>query len=159
MQSWRKCCIPAHILYLRNLVRMIPVYLYGNWMRYSYANIKYPGQNAVYARICYNPVTKTRLYSFDPLKPHFYIVKLGLTGVYIIFIVSAQNIDCGTVQSSVKLTILPVCGLSSPGPRSFRSRSTVVPVNIAVSVGPFQSLYNHDRRSVPFHSIMFALLL
>ena len=41
------------------------------------------------------PVTKTCLYNFDPLKPHFYIVKLGFTGVYIIFLISAQNIDCG----------------------------------------------------------------
>ena len=40
-------------------------------------------------------ITKTYLYNFDPLKPHFYIVKLGFTGVYIIFIISAQNIDCG----------------------------------------------------------------
>ena len=40
-------------------------------------------------------ITKTRLYNFDPLKPHFYIVKLGLTGVYIIFLISAQSIDCG----------------------------------------------------------------
>ena len=40
-------------------------------------------------------ITKTRLYSFDPLKPHFYIVKLGFTGVYIIFFISAQNIDFG----------------------------------------------------------------
>ena len=39
------------------------------------------------------PVTKTYLYNFDPLKPHFYIVKLGFTGVYIIFLNSAQNID------------------------------------------------------------------
>ena len=31
------------------------------------------------------------LYSFDPLKPHFYIVKLGFTGVYIIFLISAQK--------------------------------------------------------------------
>ena len=32
-----------------------------------------------------NPlITKTYLYNFDPLKPHFYIVKLGFTGVYII---------------------------------------------------------------------------
>ena len=30
-----------------------------------------------------------------PLKPHFYIAKLGFTGVYIIFLISAQNIDCG----------------------------------------------------------------
>ena len=40
-------------------------------------------------------ITKTRLYNFDPLKPHFYTVKLGFTGVYIIFLISAQNIDCG----------------------------------------------------------------
>ena len=31
-------------------------------------------------------ITKTRLYNFDPLKPDFYIVKLGFTGVYIIFL-------------------------------------------------------------------------
>ena len=40
-------------------------------------------------------ITKTCLYNFDPLKPHFYIVKLGFTGVYIDFLISAQNIDCG----------------------------------------------------------------
>ena len=40
-------------------------------------------------------ITKTYLYNFDPLKPHFYIVKLGFTGVYIIFLISLQNIDCG----------------------------------------------------------------
>ena len=40
-------------------------------------------------------ITKITLYSFDPIKPHFYIVNLGLTGVYIIFLISAQNIDCG----------------------------------------------------------------
>ena len=43
----------------------------------------------------YITITKTRLYSFDPLKPHFYVVKLGFTGVYIIFLIFAQNIDCG----------------------------------------------------------------
>ena len=41
-------------------------------------------------------ITKTCLYNFDPFKPHVYIVKLGFTGVYIIFLISAQNIDCGT---------------------------------------------------------------
>ena len=40
-------------------------------------------------------ITKTCLYNFDPLNPPFYIVKLGFTGVYIIFLISAQNIDCG----------------------------------------------------------------
>ena len=36
-------------------------------------------------------ITKTFLYNFDPLKPHFYIVKLRFTGVYIIFLISAQK--------------------------------------------------------------------
>ena len=36
-------------------------------------------------------ITKTYLYNFDPLKPHFYIVKLGFTGVYIIFLFSTQK--------------------------------------------------------------------
>ena len=36
-------------------------------------------------------IMKTCLYNFDPLKPHFYIVKLGFTGVYIIFLISAQK--------------------------------------------------------------------
>ena len=36
-------------------------------------------------------ITKMYLYNFDPLKPHFYIVKLGFTGVYIIFLISAQK--------------------------------------------------------------------
>ena len=36
-------------------------------------------------------ITKTCLYNFDPIKPHFHIVKLGFTGVYIIFRISAQK--------------------------------------------------------------------
>ena len=40
-------------------------------------------------------ITKTCLYNFDPLKPHFHIVKLGFTEVYIIFLLLLKNIDCG----------------------------------------------------------------
>ena len=36
-------------------------------------------------------ITKTRLNTFDPLKPHFYTVKLGFTGLYINFLFSAQK--------------------------------------------------------------------
>ena len=36
-------------------------------------------------------IMKTYLYNFEPVKPHFYIVKLGFTGVYIIFLISAQK--------------------------------------------------------------------
>ena len=30
-----------------------------------------------------------------PLKPHFYIAKLGYAGVYLFFLFLLQNIDCG----------------------------------------------------------------
>ena len=36
-------------------------------------------------------ISKTRLFNFDPLKPHFYIITLGFTGAYIIFLISAQK--------------------------------------------------------------------
>ena len=38
-------------------------------------------------------ITKTRLYNVDPLKPHFYIVKLEFTG-YTLFSFLLRNIDC-----------------------------------------------------------------
>ena len=38
---------------------------------------------------------KTYLYNFDPLKPHFYIVKLWFTGGIHHILISAQKIDCG----------------------------------------------------------------
>ena len=50
-------------------------------------------RNCILANL--NAITKTRLYNFDPLKPHFYIVKLGFTGVYIIFLFLLKNINCG----------------------------------------------------------------
>ena len=51
-------------------------------------------------------ITKTSLYNSDPLKPNFYIVKLGVTLIYIIFLMYVQKqkqkkkkkkkeIDCG----------------------------------------------------------------
>ena len=40
-------------------------------------------------------IMKTCLYNFDPHKPNFFVVKLGFTGVYVIFLIFAQKIDCG----------------------------------------------------------------
>ena len=40
---------------------------------------------AGYIRIQQDYITRTYLYNFDPLKSHFYIAKLGFTGVYIFF--------------------------------------------------------------------------
>ena len=42
------------------------------------------------------PITKTCLYNVDPLKPHFYIVKQGFTGVYIIFLFCSKAYIEGT---------------------------------------------------------------
>ena len=52
-------------------------------------------KSTIHAQSHYLLITKIYLYNFDPLKPHFYIVKLGFTGVYIIFLISAKKIDCG----------------------------------------------------------------
>ena len=45
--------------------------------------------------ILISAITIKCLYTFDPLKPHIYIVKLGFTGVYIIFLFLLKNIDLG----------------------------------------------------------------
>ena len=61
-------------------------------------NIEHPAKSFIWItnyRQSSRNITKTYLYNFDPLKPHIYIVKLGFIGVYIIFLISAQNIDCG----------------------------------------------------------------
>ena len=57
-------------------------------------------------------ITRTCLYNVDPLEPHFYIVKLGFTGVYIIFLFLLKNIDCGNLLE------LPRRGGSNEYPQS-----------------------------------------
>ena len=43
----------------------------------------------------YQFIMKTCPCNVYPLKPHFYIVKLGYAGVYLFFLFLLQNIDCG----------------------------------------------------------------
>ena len=40
-------------------------------------------------------IRKTRPCNEYPVKPHFYIAKLGYAGVYIDFLFLVRNIDCG----------------------------------------------------------------
>ena len=40
-------------------------------------------------------IRKTCPYNEYPLKPHFYIEKLGFAGVYLFFLFLLQNIGCG----------------------------------------------------------------
>ena len=52
-----------------------------------------------------HPSQKTCLYNFDPLKPHFYIVKLGFPGE--LFLGLLENIDCfGTRQNRLGEAVL-----------------------------------------------------
>ena len=47
-------------------------------------------------KVCHNNfIRKTCPCNVYPLKPHFYIVKMGNTGVYLFFLFLLQNIDCG----------------------------------------------------------------
>ena len=43
-----------------------------------------------------------------PLKPHFYIVKLGFAGVYLFFLFLLQNIDCGYSLEPPRLNDLKI---------------------------------------------------
>ena len=61
--------------------RMIEKCIWGSLLRPAWPRLASPAHN----------ITKTCLYNTEPLKPHFYILKLGLTGVYIIFLISAQK--------------------------------------------------------------------
>ena len=47
------------------------------------------------------PPRKHAYIILTPLKPYFYIVKLGITGAYIIFLISAQNIDSNGYPQSM----------------------------------------------------------
>ena len=47
-------------------------------------------------------ITKTNLYSFDPLNPHFYTVKLGFREVYINILISAQTHRLWVLRGSNK---------------------------------------------------------
>ena len=69
-----------------NLSKMIPLSTHMECFdaKVSFGLLTLSGAVYVY-------IKKTCLYNVDPLKPHVYIVKLGFTGVYIIFHISAQK--------------------------------------------------------------------
>ena len=75
--------------YIRDCIRMFvlhPSFFWYFWWLWHFLGI------FTYFSIAFPPsIMKTYLYNFDPLKPHFYIVKLGFTGLNIIFLISAQK--------------------------------------------------------------------
>ena len=69
-------------LYLKMKIRsMLP----GCVMVVAFSII--PNEQFKYKNVRADTITKIRLYNFDPLKPHFYIIKLWFTGSYISFLI------------------------------------------------------------------------
>ena len=69
-------------------------------------------QLTFYLNLYWTIIMKTCLYNFDPLEPYFYIVNLGFTRVYIIFLILLKNMDCGCSLE------LPHWGSSNECPQS-----------------------------------------
>ena len=96
---WKQCCrVGCEGRYNFVIIPQPPMNFFLIWILYvittSFSD--YSNPYGMHRRRAYRlSMTKTYLYNFDPLLPHFYIVKLGFTGVYIIFLISAQKIDCG----------------------------------------------------------------
>ena len=80
-QLWKKAQLSEHILY----VRVSKHRIFTTLRKCTNLSMQ------VYMLIwCFaEHITKTCQYNFDPLKLYFYIVKMGFTGVYIIFLLSA----------------------------------------------------------------------
>ena len=84
---------------------------------------------------------KTCLCNFDPLKPHFYIVKLGFTGVYIIFLISAQK---------HRLWVL----VRTASPRRFQRVPTIY-----VLSSNMKNIQNFLSENFPFLVVKFSIYL
>ena len=69
------------------------VHLFNQWLLHGDVEIRFAHMSRI-SKIINNKLIYRNLY-IDPLKPHFCMVKLVFIGVYIIFLISAQNIDCG----------------------------------------------------------------
>ena len=79
------------MMYIRNCAIMNHVIKRFLCILYTVDYTGLSGNPSQTACVPYFFITKTYLYNFDFLKPQFYIVKLGFTGVYIIFLISAQK--------------------------------------------------------------------
>ena len=89
VKSWKcKCLLSEYIKILTSSINVENVLCAQNNVFISYSrNLQDFG--------CVIGIMKTCLHNVDPLKPHFYVVNLGFTGVYIIFLFLLKNIDCG----------------------------------------------------------------
>ena len=85
-------------IFIVNYITNIYIYLVFNVHATIYVNtcLKYCFHFVIFAYyICIIKLPVCALYNLDSLETYFYIVKCRLTGVFISFLISAQNIDCG----------------------------------------------------------------
>ena len=68
--------------------------LYFRENKYQHNTRKWPLCN-LRTMLIWAFITETSLYNVDPLKSHFYIVKLGFTQYTLFFLFLLRNIDCG----------------------------------------------------------------
>ena len=106
------------------------------WLRVLYVN-----KSSDKRILVWQCITKTCLYNFYPLKPHFYIVKLEFTGVYIIFLILLKNIDC---KHSLEL---PHWGSSNEYPQSM------------FWAGIWKKYQNFSSENFPFLVVKFSIYL
>ena len=88
-------------------------------------------------------ITKTYLYNFDPLKPHFYIVKLGFTGVYIIF-----SYFCSKTY---------ICGYSLEPPQ--RGEAVLTSTHSLCSEQKYKKYQNFYLKTFSFLVLKFSIYL
>ena len=85
----------------RNIMRLNCIQFHGHFMiilTFSFFYLfHWCGYNGLcsHRRLLQAYIRKTCPCSLYPLKPHFYIAKLGYAGVYLFFLFLLQNIDCG----------------------------------------------------------------
>ena len=79
----------THMQTLQMLIHLQLVYVHKNNNDDIWSTCTYSLTSIYIMPYMCGYITKTHLYNFDPLTPHFYIVKRGFTGVYIIFLISA----------------------------------------------------------------------
>ena len=65
------------------------------YLLHRYRNAKETYKIVKWLKRLFIHIRKTCPCNIYPLKPHFYVEKLGYAGVYLFFLFLLQNIDCG----------------------------------------------------------------
>ena len=92
----RKICFMAYFSYFWIKASYVPSQMHFKLWYTLYVNTFKPGVQYITKTCLYNVslsmfLSRNKKDNYYPCKPHFYIVKVGFTGVYIIFLISAHK--------------------------------------------------------------------